>query len=86
MPIVASFPISDTTVSFIFPFLYVKNSIGWVALSKDRLPFCKSFNVSAAIDGRKKCLGIELAEFLGRYGFHEGSPFRTVQMRKASFL
>jgi hypothetical protein len=62
-------------VSFIFPSLYVKNSIGRVALSKDRLRFSKSFGLSAAVDGRKECLGIELAEFLGRcHGFHDWSP------------
>src|ERR1700730_12080770 len=48
-------------------FLYVKNSIGRVALSKDRLPFSKCFDLSAVVDGRKECLGIELAKFLGRY-------------------
>jgi len=44
---------------FYLSFLYVKNSIGRVALSKDRLPFSKSFDLSAAVDGRdpapKKC-------------------------------
>src|SRR6202158_6307542 len=48
-------------------FLYVKNSIGRVALSKNRLPFSKSCDCSAAVDGRKEYLGIELAEILGRY-------------------
>src|SRR5450631_3409011 len=78
MPIVASFPSSDTTVSFIFPYLYVKNSVRRVALSKDRLPFSKSFDLSAAVDGRKECLRIELLEFLGRYGCHDlASPSVT---------
>jgi hypothetical protein len=39
MPMVASFPIFDTTVSFTFPSFYIKNGIGRVALSKDRLLF-----------------------------------------------
>ena len=66
MPIVASFPICDTTVSFTFPSLYVKDSIGRVALSKDRLLFWKSYDLSTAVDGRKERLGIEFDEFLGR--------------------
>src|ERR1022692_1956765 len=72
MPIVASFPICDTTVSFTFPSLYIKNSIGRVALNKDRLLLGKSFDLSTAVDGRKECLGIELDEFLGRsHGCHD---------------
>ena len=39
------------------------------------LRFSKSFDLSAAIEGRKECLGIELAEFLGCYGCHDWSPF-----------
>src|SRR4029077_11882722 len=54
--------------------LYVKNSIGRVALSKDRLPFSKIFDLPAAVNGRKECIGIELAEFLGRNGCHDWSP------------
>jgi hypothetical protein len=55
MPIVASFPI-----------LYIKDSIGRVALNKDRLLFGKSYDLPTAVHGRKECLGIEFAEFLGR--------------------
>src|SRR5450755_4258643 len=51
MPIVASFPICDTTVSFTFPSLYIENSVGRVALSKYRLLFWKSFDLSTAVDG-----------------------------------
>jgi hypothetical protein len=46
---VASFPLCDTTVYL--SFLYVKNSIGRVALSKYRLLFGKRFDLSAAVDG-----------------------------------
>jgi len=71
MPIVASFPLFDTTVSFTFPF-YIKNSIGRVPLNKDRLLFGKRCDLPTAVDGRKEGLGIEFAEFLGRYdGCHE---------------
>ena len=47
-------------------FPYIKNGIGGVALSKDRLFFGKSFDLSTAVDGRKECLSIEFDEFLGR--------------------
>ncbi|MGA8311510.1 MAG: hypothetical protein WB755_15875, partial [Terriglobales bacterium] len=53
-------------------FLYVKNSIRRVTLNKDRLLFGKSCDLSTAVHGRKECLGIEFAEFLGRYhGCHD---------------
>jgi hypothetical protein len=65
MPIVASLPISETTVSFTFPSFYIKNSIGRVALSKDRLLFGKGFDLPTTVDGRKECLGVKLDEFLG---------------------
>src|ERR1700674_820671 len=45
---------------FYLSFLSIKNSIGRVALSKDRLLFGKSFDLSTAVDGRKEGLGIEL--------------------------
>jgi hypothetical protein len=47
-------------------FLYIKNSIGRIALNEDRLLLAKSCDLPAAIDGRKKCLGIEFGAFLGR--------------------
>jgi hypothetical protein len=47
---------------FHLSFLYIKNSVGRVALSKDRLLFGKGFNLSAAADGRKECLGIKLVD------------------------
>jgi hypothetical protein len=50
---------------FYLSFLYIKNSIGRVALSKDRLPFGKGLDLSTAVDGRKECLSIEFDEFLG---------------------
>ena len=56
----------------IFSFLYIKNSIGRIALSKDRLFLEKSCDLPTAVDGRKECPGIELAEFLGRcHGRHD---------------
>src|ERR1700737_4100299 len=56
-------------------FLYIKNSIGQVTLSKDRLLFDKSFYLPTPVDGRKEGLGIEFADFLGRYrGCHVGPP------------
>src|ERR1700722_10778139 len=64
MPIVASLPISDTTASLTFPYLYIENSIRRIPLSKDGLPSRKIFDLSSAVDGRKKCLGIEFGEFL----------------------
>jgi hypothetical protein len=57
---------------FYLSFLNIKNSIGRIALSKDRLLFGKSYDLPTTIDGRKEGLGIELAEFLGRYyGCHD---------------
>jgi len=50
------------------PGLNVKNSIGRVALDKDRLLFCESHDLPSAADGRKEFLGIEFAAFLGRCG------------------
>jgi hypothetical protein len=70
MPIVASFPLCDTngeSYPLTVPCLYVKNGIGQVTLNKDRLLLTKSCDFSPAIDGRKKCLGIEFAEFLSRH-------------------
>ena len=87
MPIVASFPSSDTTVSFIFPYLYVKNSVGGGALSKDRLLFGKGYDLSPAVDGRKEFLGIEFAEFLGCYhGCHDGPLLKGWECAKGNFL
>src|ERR1700745_1189954 len=63
MPIVASFPVFDTTVSFIFPCLNVKDSIGRVALNKNRLFLNERCDLPAAVDGRKESPGVEFAEF-----------------------
>src|ERR1700722_3518324 len=43
---------------------YIENSIRRIPLSKDGLPSRKIFDLSSAVDGRKKCLGIEFGEFL----------------------
>jgi hypothetical protein len=87
MPIVASFPLFDTTVSFTFPSLYIKNSIGRVALNKDRLLLGKSFDLPTAVDGRKESLGIEFAEFLRRYdGCHNRPPLKSSECSKGNFL
>src|ERR1700730_1065658 len=59
-------------------FLYVKNSIGRVALNKDPLLFGKSCDLPTFADGRKECLGIEFAGFLGRYnGCHDWPPLKS---------
>jgi hypothetical protein len=63
---------------FYLSFLDIKNSIGRVALNKDRLRLGKSYDPPTTIDGRKECLGIELDEFLGRYhGCHDGPPLKS---------
>jgi len=49
-----------------FSCLYIKNSIGRVALNKDRLLFGKGYDFPTAVEGRKECLGIEFDAFLGR--------------------
>ena len=65
-------------------FLYIKNSIRWVALNEDRLLLGKSRDLSTAVDGRKECLGIEFAECCGRYhGCYDLPSFLNVQ--KATF-
>jgi hypothetical protein len=51
MPMVASFPVFDTTVSFTFPYLYIKNSIGRVALRKDHMLLGKSCDLPTAVYG-----------------------------------
>src|ERR1022692_2846868 len=72
---------------FYLPFLYVKNSIARVALSKDRLLLRKSFDLSTVVDGRKECLGIELAEFPGRcYGCHNCPPLKGSECTEGNFL
>ena len=55
---------------FYLSLLYIKNRIARVALSKDRLLFGKSCDLPTAVHGRKECLGIEFAEFLG---YHSGA-------------
>jgi hypothetical protein len=67
-------------------FPYIKNGIGGVALSKDRLFFGKSFDLSTAVDGRKECLGVEF-EFLGGYhGRHEWPPLKGCECAEGKFL
>src|ERR1700737_5641781 len=39
-------------------FLYIKNSIGRIALNEDRLLLGKSCDLPAAVDGRKECLDL----------------------------
>src|ERR1019366_3672577 len=68
-------------------FPYIKNSIGRVALSKDRLLFGKGYDLSTAVDGRKEFLGIEFAEFLGCYhGCHDGPLLKGWECAKGNFL
>src|ERR1700687_2946138 len=53
-------------------FLDVKNSIGRVALNKNLLVLANGGDCPAAVYGRKECLGIEFAAFLGGYyGCHD---------------
>jgi hypothetical protein len=70
---------------FYLSFLYIENSIGRIALSKDRLLFGKSLDLPAgAVDCRKECFGIELAEFLGRCrGWHDWPLSRIPVAQKA---
>ena len=85
MPMVASFPLVRHNGESYLSFLYIKNSIGRVALRKDRLFFAKSCDLPTAVDGRKECLGIEFAEFLGRYyGCHDWPP-QELRMRRDRF-
>src|SRR5690242_7670005 len=65
---------------FYLSFLYVKNSIGRVALNKDRLLFGKRCDLPTAVDGRKECLGIEFAAFLGRYDRCHEAPSQEFRM------
>jgi hypothetical protein len=51
---------------FYLSFFYVKNSIGRIALSKDRLPLGKNFDLSTAVNGGKEGLGVEFLAFLDR--------------------
>jgi hypothetical protein len=72
------FPARGYHSEFYPPFLNVKNSIGRVALSKNRLLFGERCDASAVVDGRKKCLGIEFAAFLGsRCGCRDWPPFQN---------
>src|SRR5208282_234877 len=71
---------------FHLSFLYIKNSIGRVALNKDRLLFGKSRDLPTAVNGRKECLGIELDEFLGRYhGCHDWPPLKSSECAEGKF-
>jgi hypothetical protein len=62
---------------FYLPFLYIKNSIGRITLSKDRLLLGESLDLSTAVNGRKKGLGIEFLAFLDcRRGCHDLAPLK----------
>jgi hypothetical protein len=65
MPIVASFPVCENG-EFYPSRLEIENGIGRTALSKDRLLLGKSFDLSTAVNGRKKGLGIEFPASLDR--------------------
>jgi hypothetical protein len=64
---------------FYLSLLNIKNRIGRVTLSKYRLLFEKSHDLSAAVDGRKEGLGIELDEFLGRFHERHNSPLMSCE-------
>jgi hypothetical protein len=77
--------IATSGFRFYLSFLYVKNSIGRVALNKDRLLFGKRCDLPTAVDGRKECLGIEFAAFLGRnYGCHDWPPLKNSNAQEAT--
>src|ERR1035441_5304209 len=81
------FPALRHNGEFYFSFLYIKNSIGRVALNKDRLLLGKSFDLSTAVDGRKKRLGVEFAEFLGcHHGCHDPPPLKRSECAEGNFL
>src|SRR5260370_41711036 len=66
MPIVASFPLFDTTVSLTFLSVY-KKQYRMSRLEQRSFVSCEQLRPSdlpAAFDGRKECLGVEFA-FLG---------------------
>jgi len=51
-----------------------------------KLLFDKRGDGSAAVDGRKKCLGIEFAAFLGsRCGCHDWPPFKNSECAEGNF-
>ena len=86
MPIVASFPVFDATVSLTFPFCIYKDSIRRVALRNDRLLFWKGGDSCTAVNGRKECLGIEVAACLGRFDeCHDGSHFKSPNAQEGDF-
>ena len=69
---------------FYLSFLYIKNIIGRVPLSKDCLLFGKSCDLPTAVDGRKKCLGVEFAAFLAAAGVMVGLPSSIPNAQKAT--
>ena len=72
IPIVASFPPFDTTLSLTFPIWIIEDGVTDIPLIKDSLPFGERRDCSTAVDGGKKGLGIELAALLGcGHGFHD---------------
>src|SRR5581483_5215190 len=72
---------------FYLSFLYIKNSIGRVALNKDRLLFGKSCDLPAAIHRREKCLGTKFAQLLGcHHGRHDRAPSPAFRMLKRQLL
>jgi hypothetical protein len=80
---VASFPAVETTVSFIFAFLDVKNGVGGIALREDALLLGVIRYRPSAIDCGKKSLRIKLNS-VGRYTFsHDSTPnLRTKTLKR----
>ena len=67
--------------------LYIKNSVGRVALNKDLLSLEKRSDLPTAVNHREKCLGIKLAEIVGRYhSFHDRPPFKSSECPEGNFL
>src|ERR1700694_2920361 len=66
MPIMASFPLCDTTVSLTFLSVCKKRYRTSHPEQRSSVSYEK-MRFFSPIDGRKKCLGIEFAEFLSRH-------------------
>src|ERR1700733_3834027 len=65
MPIVASLPFLETTVSLTLPVLQVENHVCGIPLGENGLLFRIEHRFPALADGGKECMGVELAAVLG---------------------
>ena len=67
-------------------FLNIKDSIGRIALNENRLLIGNVCDLAPTVDGRKECLGIEFATFLGRYFGSHVSPAQSSERTERNFL